>query len=976
MSNHPDTIHTDHAEKSIHSSTSSPKAGISKKPYLKRLLRALKHLFVALHALTVMAILFASALFYIAFRPDGLELLNKTILTPMGIGYTSAEGSLSQGITLHNLHSQSIDAKTLTLDYNLTAILNGKHVIDSINIDGLQIHLEDFISDEDTPNLPLPIFALKEVTLTNLQLISTYPIELDIHGKEGSFNGQNLNFKTITASVRTQYASGALQGTVKNNAITGKGIVYPNASQLDPYLADFVTLPASQSVDILELSDSNVRLSTHFNTLNANFDPKMSLNAITVGMDYHYKNHYLDFTALYTLLRDTNRMQTSQKLRYTLDGVTTTAFTGEFLESTLPLPDKIITGSFRDDTEGLAGKLSLEKTSLLLQSGDYEDFKWHFTTLNDSLNFLPMLPKMVKNSPFTGSANGHYHRISKTLSGTFDAQHNHADINGTILSHENKLQLNGKVFLPPDAPTWKEWSMKPPSELDFSLTQEAEITHLSLNGQDFALSLQRHNEMIQGSGNYMASFFDISGNHSDTSTTMIITTLTPSLNKTLTLNSAITLPETGYYDAKIRSSTHIIYDTALHIYTNIEIPWYAAVVDSKHQYSGTNSTLSLSYNANQIIIDQYNLDIANHPITSQRKSYLHIDPSGNLIIDEMWIFDALRLDGTIDTSSFNTVLNLKSDRFTYSGPEGEAHVALDLHYNRDTNATQKLAGNITVLDGQITYLPLQQFKVMDDDVIIVQDVTAPSKSSLAVEIKIDALKPIHYLTKELDIDLIPDFTLWKDPKNDMQILGMVTLPNGTITTSGKTFTLRPSYVYFGGEIPNNPYLDITVNHEVDYKKIQIYITHRLDSPIFLFSSDPVMTQNDIMSYILFGASSDATFNSGNGSNISARADATNFMLGAGLKGLIGGATKLQIDTMNILTTKEGGMGFEVGARLNKDFRVVYKNDAISSVLVQYTVNRWLRLDADIHELGQGINAIYIKDFRDFLPHNSVQKTKP
>jgi hypothetical protein len=67
------------------------------------------------------------------------------------------------------------------------------------------------------------------------------------------------------------------------------------------------------------------------------------------------------------------------------------------------------------------------------------------------------------------------------------------------------------------------------------------------------------------------------------------------------------------------------------------------------------------------------------------------------------------------------------------------------------------------------------------------------------------------------------------------------------------------------------------------------------------------------------------------------------------------------------------MGFEVGARLNKDLRVLYKNDTISSVLVQYTVNRWLRLDADIHELGQGINAIYIKDFSDILPHN---KAKP
>jgi autotransporter translocation and assembly factor TamB len=126
-----------------------------------------------------------------------------------------------------------------------------------------------------------------------------------------------------------------------------------------------------------------------------------------------------------------------------------------------------------------------------------------------------------------------------------------------------------------------------------------------------------------------------------------------------------------------------------------------------------------------------------------------------------------------------------------------------------------------------------------------------------------------------------------------------------------------------------------------------------------------------MSYILFGTP--ASTAAGDNSSSGVRADATNFMLGAGLKGLINGATKIQIDTMNILTNSEGGMGFEVGARLNKDLRVLYKNDTLSSVLVQYTVNRWLRLDADVHALGQGINAVYIKDFKDFLPHNKAVK---
>jgi translocation and assembly module TamB len=324
-----------------------------------------------------------------------------------------------------------------------------------------------------------------------------------------------------------------------------------------------------------------------------------------------------------------------------------------------------------------------------------------------------------------------------------------------------------------------------------------------------------------------------------------------------------------------------------------------------------------------------------------------------------------------------TSLFLQTDKLTYKSPEGNITIASDMHYVRDANGSQTLLGDITILDGVITYLPLQQIKILDDDVVIVQDVTQPNQSKFQMDIKIISRQPIRYLTKELNIYLSPDLTLWKEPFGDMQILGMITAPRGTISTAGKYFTLRPSYIYFAGELPINPYLDIGIDHEVDYKKIQIYITHRLDSPIFLFNSDPIMSQNDIMSYVLFGASSADTFKSNSSRDVSARADATNFMLGAGLKGLIGGTTGLQIDTMNILTTKEGGMGFEVGARLNKDLRVVYKNDTVSSVLLQYTVNQWLRLDADIRELGQGINAIYIKDFRDILPHSkSKPKTTP
>jgi translocation and assembly module TamB len=943
------------------------------KSFGKKALRGLKHLFVAVHAVLLGVILLACALFYIAFRPDGLEILREVVLQPLGIEVQDSNGSLLNGFDLQGVHNEKIDIKTLSLDYNLTAIVKGNHIIDSIHVDGLQIHLDDFINGGDGGSFALPIFTLKEVILTNIKLMSVYPIELDVHGKNGSFDGKNLNFKTLIVSARTQYASGVLSGVLKNNSVSGEGIVYPNPKELDQYVADFVTLPVVHPVKIVELSDSRVRLVTQFKTLQANFDPAMSLNAGTVKMDYEFANNYLDFTALHTLVREGDAVAMSQRLRYTFDGVTTTSFEGKFLSSSLPLPCTSVSGDFRDDKEGLAGKIVLDKTSLLLQSSDYQEYRWHATALQPSLEFLPFLPQALRSSPLEATAHGKYHLDSNVLDGEIRLRHNHVDLNGTLGVVDGAVKLRGALTLLGDAPTWKEWSMKPPSLLDFSIIHDANNTKAQVSGSDVSFYATVFDDRIQGAGNYLGTFFDINGSTAQEQTHIAISSVTPSLHKTLTLIPFIELPKQGYYDAEIRSTTYITYDTRLHVSTDVTIPWYAVVLDTRRQYSGTDNSFSLVYDDNKIFIDKYLFDIADHKITSSRPSYLHLDPQGKLIVDDVWIFDALHLTGEVDTNTFSSVLKLTSDKFTYKGPEGDAHVALNLQFDRDVNASQKLSGSITFLDGKITYLPLQQFKVMDDDVIIVQDVVPPSQSSLALEVKVSALQPLHYLTKELDVTFVPDVTLWKDPQNDMQMLGMVSMPKGTISTSGKKFVLRPSYVYFGGAVPINPYLDITVDHEVDYKKIQIYITHRLDSPIFLFSSDPVMNQNDIMSYILFGAAADTALSSGSGSDVSARADATNFMLGAGLKGLIGGATKLQIDTMNILTNKEGGMGFEVGARLNKDLRVLYKNDTISSVLVQYTVNRWLRLDADIHELGQGINAIYIKDFSDILPHN---KAKP
>lgn len=929
-------------------------------------IRFAKSIYLVIHTLIVLAVLLGAGALYLAFRPDGLELTRTFFLEPLGIHVTDSNGSLSEGFSLQGIHSKAIDAKTLTLDYNLTAILKGEHVIDRIAIDGLRIQLDDFISDEGS-SFPLPLFKLKEVTLTNIQLISAYPIEFDMQGKNGSYDGKNLNFSSIHGSVKSRYASGALQGTLKNNAFAGTALVYQNTKELYRTVGRFTTLPRPHKIIVDELSDTRVRLHTALDQLTSINDPLTSLNAISLSMDYLYKNDYLDFKADYLLTRNNDHMQTHQELRYALSGTTTSTFKGH-VTSDHPLPSKIVEGMFRDDAQGIAGKLSLGDVALTFQSSDYEVFAWHVQADQKDLNFLPFLPHVIQNSPFSLSAKGNYRLEDQHLRGTFRAHHNHGDINGSLRYENETFHLNGDLALSPDAPSWKYSKLKPPKNMEISLTQNKEAMHLNLNGPSVSLSLENTEGNLKGSGNYLGTYFDFGGTTND----ITITSITPSVWKTLTQIDSIKLPRGEYYDAEVRTNTRIIYDSSLHITTDISIPWYAAVLDSTRQYSGTNNTFSLRYDDDSILIENYRFEIAGHEVGSQKVSTAHMDENGNLIIDEFWMFDALKLNGTINTHTLAAQLTLHSDQFFYKGPEGEASAAMDLLFTRDVNAVQALTGNIQMLNAKITYLPLQQFKVMDDDVIIIQDIRPPSNISLFMNIQVTAQQPLHYVTKELDILVQPEFTIWKDPTGPIQLLGMATIPSGTATTSGKEFVIQNSHIYFAGGAYINPYLDFSITHEVDYKKINIYITHMLDSPIFLFSSDPFMSQNDIMSYLLFGSPATSSLNS-DGSKTALRTDATNFMLGAGVKGLINGATKIQIDTMNILTTQEGGMGIEVGTHLNKDLRVLYKNDTVSSVLVQYQLNRWLRLDADLHELGQGINAIYIKDFRDFLPHNKVQK---
>lgn len=932
-------------------------------------LRFVKRLYVALHTTLVVLILLGSGALYVAFRPDGLQLINAYLLQPLGIHYAYSTGSLIEGFTLYDLHSDHLKVKKLSLNYRLESILMGKHVIERLEIEGLRIHLDDFKDSTDTI-WPFPVFHVREMKLTNLQLIGSYPIEMNLHGRNGHYDGDTLSFRTLDATFKSAYADGAIRGKVDRNTLSGYAILYPNTQKL-PNLSGR-TLPPKLLLSIQELSAYRARMQTRLDTLSFDDNGTFRASDISLALDYTYDKGYLDLVAHYDLEHDASKLKLHQTLRYALDHSAHTEIKGEVLKSPYPLPSHHFEAEAMIWAGGIKGSLGIAGTHLRISSHDYDTFEWHIVSRHDNLNFIPELSEIFRSSHFRLGGEGTYRLENNDLQGKLQWDHAQGNFEGSFSSYEGVHQLDGWVHLPAKGVLKTQKVLPLPDRMHLLLFAESDHMTLNLSGEELALSLSSRNGRLEGFGNLYHTAFTLTGEYQSDMLSVDIHTHTPSLLETVSALYPIRFEKGEWFDGEVHTHTQLNYDSALRVSGSVSIPWYALTLDSQRSYGGVENSLTYRMEGEKITIDHYRADVVNHILTSPKQGHLHVTPDHHMVIDEWWIYDTLRLTGQIGMNDLSAWLHLHSDRFTYEGPEGKAHARVDVTLKRDSAAFHTLEGDVLIHDALITYLPLQQFKVKDDDIIIVQDVRPPSDTKMRMNLHVSSAQPILFKTKELNLHLEPDLTFWQDPQAPIQILGLVAISSGEVKTSGKTFVLSPSHLYFGGEVPLNPYLDFTLSHEVDYKKLLIYITHRLDSPIFLFASDPVMSQNDIMSYLLFGSPANARLNSDR-STTTARADATNFMLGAGLKELIGGATKIQLDTMNILTNEKGGMGFEVGTHINKDLRILYKNNTVSSILVQYRLNRWLRLDADVHELGQGINAIYVKDFRDFLPHNELKK---
>ncbi|KAB2832548.1 MAG: hypothetical protein F9K51_04930, partial [Candidatus Dadabacteria bacterium] len=201
---------------------------------------------------------------------------------------------------------------------------------------------------------------------------------------------------------------------------------------------------------------------------------------------------------------------------------------------------------------------------------------------------------------------------------------------------------------------------------------------------------------------------------------------------------------------------------------------------------------------------------------------------------------------------------------------------------------------------------------------------------------------------------------------DVRIAGTITTVRGTYETLGKLFRIEEGTVNFTGSEKINPLLDITALYRVSGVMIYVNISGTAEKPVLKLTSNPDMTETDIISYIVFGAPSDQI---GSGDRASIQGVASGVAGGiaaAQLEKLLG--SKLSLDVVSVGGGTSGPQ-VEVGKYLTQNLYIAYERETTESlinsttitenkVLLEYTIFKNVTINGDVGGENPGVDVFY------------------
>ncbi|MDT8338305.1 MAG: translocation/assembly module TamB domain-containing protein [Sulfurimonas sp.] len=864
-------------------------------------------------------VLFAAAILSTAlFQKDVVPYLAQKYLIEYGVEYKDIEGTLFSGVVLRGVkYQQSVEIDELKIKYNPLMLPNPTPRVSYISAKGVFVDADKILEmqsqGESSP------FALN-ISKVDLQRVKVaYKEEmytLNLTALDVSLRNKT-DIQKITLEAQTPYAMVALEGSVKANRAKGKSTLLLSEKTHHEYL-DFLIYTPSELELFFDVSSKEADLKTSIKSVAFKDVDDLVLDSVELHATYNFDDDFFMLFSNYRALYEKNEIAVEQKSRVTFDADIVSSLEAKIVQDEFNLPFESFSVDIKRDKNLTRFDFAAKDLAINAQTKDFQDF-------------------------------------------SLKAKSIYADLDAKVELKSDAVTLVGELYPKSDAPYLKEYDIQRFSKLNLFVLKNQESMRASIGTDKLSLTLFEDKEGLVGILKAGESRFDIKGSIQKREFTVeanveSIRTLLSELELNL-------IDESLLFDASAIISAKIGFKDRVEVEARVDIPWYRLEVDTQNIYMDRDAYFEFFYADKEVILKKYDFGVMQKRIFSKRASKIALGEDDTIELREFWIYDNLLLSGELNYSDMSADVTLKSDKFRYESADANVTIKMDIQAVVDSNGSQSISGDIDILEGVVTYVPKKEYAIKDEDIIIIQDIKPPKKEheKRELNIRVHSSKPIEYKIKDVELLVTPNLVIYQEFGELMQILGTLQIHSGAVTISDREFEFEESEIYFYDEEYTNPYLNLNLHYyTLDNIDIEIYITNRVESPVFILSSNPQMSQDNIISYILFGSSATSAFDT---SEEASRSSLSTLALGAGLKGLLDRSVNLKIDTLNILTNEDGTLGYEIGKRFGKKVRLVYKNDDISSLTLQYSLSRSVRIDVDVKETGQGVGIFYIKDFK-------------
>lgn len=327
----------------------------------------------------------------------------------------------------------------------------------------------------------------------------------------------------------------------------------------------------------------------------------------------------------------------------------------------------------------------------------------------------------------------------------------------------------------------------------------------------------------------------------------------------------------------------------------------------------------------------------------------------------------------IPTFSYNLIGNL--DNLLIKPERISAALTGDLSVKGEGEKVD-ISGKITVEKARIT-IPdsepkeLPEIQYVDDqaDEFVVDSGNEESffDQNIALNMQVLMKRNNWVRGQGANVELRGDLDIKKDFDRPIRIIGNIGVIRGSYENFGKVFRIQEGgTVSFSGREEIDPFLDITAAYRVSNINIFVNIGGQVSEPRITLSSNPAMSETDIVSYLVFGASS-TDISSGQRSAAGGIASGlAGGLAAAQLERLVGNAVSLDVVSIS-------GTNLEIGKYLTEDLYIAFErgttdsiidsnNITYNKVLVEYSLFNNVTLDAEIGGENPGADLFYNFNF--------------